>query len=650
MNAQIVLENVGVRLPNRTLFEEVNWTLYDGMRVTLAGRNGSGKSTLLKILAGHGDPSLGTRNVVGGRRLRIGMLDQSLLDSAVSNLHESKQQNLSALHFLSDRLAVSLGDEISGPEEVVWEVRKILAGLGFPEPWMGIPMTQLSGGWLLRVFIADALLKKPDVLLLDEPTNHLDISSIQWLEEFLQREYKGSLVLITHDVTLQRRTTDSLAVLHGGRFFFRKHQSDYLTFRESLGDEKRVLQKQIDALEKKIDENLDFARRFRAKAQTAARAQSKLKAAETMTDERNGLKDQLARVQGASYNLRFRFRHSGDGSKFPLAIGGLHFRYSDEAPLLVRNVSFDVSRGQRIAILGDNGTGKTTLLNLLAGRLTPISGQVMRGHGVELGYFGQHQLDELSLENTVLDNLRTKAVGLGIEELRGLLGAFGFGGDEDVDKKAKVLSGGERARLALLRILTTRINLCLLDEPTNHLDIETKALLKQAIQEFNGTIVLVSHDREFVSEIANRIIYLDRDHRMTDHLGNLDSFFEKFPQFVRHLEGRAKPSAPKAEDTASKAESSSGSSPAAVLSFEERKQVRNQTKSLEKKVAQIETELERIGVEKSELNGRLESTEAASERTKITAQLESLEKQLHTLMADWERMSSELERLRALVK
>lgn len=625
MNAQLVLENVGMRLPNRVLFEEINWTLYEGMRVALAGRNGSGKSTLLKVMANALDPSEGQCTIVGGKRLKIAFLDQSHLDKAVVEIQTHQEKSLSPVRYLEQRLhRLMPEDEIV---EIEWEVRKILGGLGFSDAYMDGPMNRLSGGWLLRMFIAAALLEKPDVLLLDEPTNHLDISSIQWLEEFLQDEYKGSLVLVTHDVALQKRTTDSLAILHGAKFFFRTHQKDYLTFRESLGDEKRILEKTIEATQKKIDENMEFVYKFRAKAQTAARAQSKLKMAEELTAQKYELKERLARLEGFAFNMSFNFRLSGAGAKFPISLKNLSFRYKEDGPWILKDLNMDIKRGQRIAIIGDNGAGKTTLLNVLAERLAPTEGELIKGHAVEIGYFGQHQLDELMLEDSVVANLRAKAIGVSLEEMRGWLGAFGFGGNEDIEKKAKVLSGGERARLALLRILVTRINLCLLDEPTNHLDIETKELLKNAIRNFEGTVIMVSHDREFIADVAERIIYVSNDHKVTDHLGNLESFFEKYPQFVRHTEGRAKPSKAFVEVTAK-------TKPQSNLSFEERKKVKNQIKSLEKKVALAEEEISRIGAEKESV--------PPSDFTKS----QTLEQQLTSKMAEWEKLSTELEELR----
>lgn len=493
MNAQIVLENIGVRLPNRLLFQEVNWTLYEGMRVALAGRNGSGKSTLLRILAGKSESTEGKRNVVGGKKLRVGFLDQTLLEEAVSEIAHKKEKSLSPLNYIKSHMTID-EDEFVDPAEQEWEIRKILSGLGFSREWMDEPMSQLSGGWLLRIFIAKALLEKPEVLLLDEPTNHLDISSIQWLEEFLEKEYEGSLILVTHDVALQKRVTDSLAILHGGRFYFRTHQKDYLTFRESLGDEKRHIEKNIEGIQKKIDECMDFVYKFRAKAQTAARAQHRLKMAEELQVEQKELKDRLQRIQGFNYNLNFKFRLSGTGAKFPLSLKTVSLKYKEEQPWILKDISLDIKRGQRVAIIGDNGAGKTTLLNVLGERLKLTQGELLKGHAVETGYFGQHQLDELNLDQTVVDNLRAKAHGVGLEELRGWLGAFGFSGNDEIEKKAKVLSGGEKARLALLRILVTRVNLILLDEPTNHLDIETKDLLKQAIKDFEGTTLIVSHD------------------------------------------------------------------------------------------------------------------------------------------------------------
>jgi len=644
MSAQLVLENVAVHYPNRVLFEDVNWTLYSGMRVALAGRNGSGKSTLLKILSGRMESPEGKCNIVGGRKLQIGFLDQSLLDSAVLQVTQKKEDSLSPLAFLKRRLETLQPDNYE--EDRDWEIKKILSGLGFNQEWMENPMSQLSGGWLLRVFIGDTLLQRPEVLLLDEPTNHLDISSIQWLEEFLQKEYEGSLVLVTHDVALQKRVTDSLAIIHGGRFYFRPNFRDYLSFRDSLKEEKVLLEKAIVSLADKIADNMAFVEKFRAKAQTAARAQSKLKSAEDMQLELKQMKDKLQRLEGFSYNFNFKFRLAGAGGKFPIALNNLSFRYSEDSPEILRDISLDIKRGQRVAILGDNGTGKTTLLNVLAERLNPTSGELQKGHAVEMGYFGQHQLDELSLDDTVLDNLRSRAVGVSYEEVRGWLGAFGFPTQDDVDKKAKVLSGGERARLALLRILLTRINLVLLDEPTNHLDVETKDLLKQAIREFEGTTILVSHDREFVSEIAERILYLSHDHRLIDHIGDLESFFEKYPEFVRHLEGKSSPSrAPQAtlSETPTK--------PKSTLTFEERKKVKNQIKSLEKKTTLLEQELEAWGSEKETLekeiaNGAF-STLSQDERNRVYERLSHVQSLLHSGMLDWEKWSQELEELKA---
>jgi ATP-binding cassette subfamily F protein 3 len=642
MNAQLVLENIGVRLPNRLLFQDVNWTLYEGMRVALAGRNGSGKSTLLRILAGKADSTEGKRNVVGGKKLRVGFLDQTLLENAVTEIQKHKEKSLSPLKYIQSHMTVD-EDDFFDPAEQEWEIRKILSGLGFSREWMDGPMGQLSGGWLLRIFIAKALLEKPEVLLLDEPTNHLDISSIQWLEEFLEKEYEGSLVLVTHDVALQKRVTDSLAILHGGRFYFRTHQKDYLTFRESLGDEKRHLEKNIEAIQKKIEENMEFVYKFRAKAQTAARAQHKLKMAEDLEVEKNELKDRLMRIEGFNYNLNFKFRLSGTGAKFPLSLKNISFRYKEEQPWILKNISLDIKRGQRIAIIGDNGAGKTTLLNVLGERLKVTEGELLKGHAVETGYFGQHQLDELSLENTVVENLRSKAHGVGIEELRGWLGAFGFSGNDEIEKKAKVLSGGEKARLALLRILVTRVNLILLDEPTNHLDIETKDLLKKAIKDFEGTTLIVSHDREFLSDVAERILYLSSNHVLTDHIGDLNSFFEKYPELVRHFEGKAKPSQAPTSTVVKPVETETVSK----LSFEERKKLKNQVNSLDKKVSGLEAEMEKLGREKGELQNMASSTtfleKPAVEQQSILSNLSGVEGKLRQAMVDWEKLSTELE-------
>lgn len=640
MRAQLVLENVAVRFPNRVLFENVNFSLYEGSRVTFAGRNGSGKSTLMRILAGEMEPHTGTRTVVGKKDLRIGYLDQSLLDSAVLQTLSSDNKDLSPLTYSRQQLLSKRQDVFE--TELDWEIGRILGGLGFSKELLEAPIHHLSGGWLLRMFIGIALLNKPEVLLLDEPTNHLDMASIQWLEEFLENEYEGSLVLVTHDVTLQRNTTDALAVIHGGHFYFRDHQKDYISFMESLKDEERILTKNLETLDKKIAEIDAFVLRFRAKARMASRASSKQKNKEDLLEEKAELEDRLARVRGFQFDLHFRFRMESSGSKFPISVKGGRFKYQKEQPWILQNVEFDIKRGQKVAIIGENGAGKTTLLNLLAGRLDFQEGKLECGYGVEIGYFGQHQLDELSLEETVLDNLRMKSQGVGLEQLRGWLGAFGFQGNDEVSKKAKVLSGGERARLALLRILLSPCNVCLLDEPTNHLDIETKELLRRAMKTFEGTVLFVSHDRDFIRGLAERILFVTVDHKIIDHVGDLDSFMTKYPQTVRHLENR---------QTTEKKKPVKEVAPENTLSYEERKQVKNRSRSLERKISQLEEQIAELGKTKEKL-----STEAAhpalfeeanaETRKRILTNLEAVETQLSSAMSEWERLGTELEILR----
>lgn len=635
MNAQLVLENVGVRFPHRVLFEGVNWTLYEGMRVALCGRNGSGKSTLMSILAQTESPHEGVCNIVGGKRLRLGYLNQSLLDSAVIQVSKNENRDQSPIEYLLTHLY----EEEGGVEE--WEIKKTLGGLGFSEKSMASPLANLSGGWLLRMFIVKSLLNKPEVLFLDEPTNHLDLSTIQWLEEFLMYEFKGSLLLITHDVALQKRVTDSLAILHGGHFYFKSYMNDYVSFRDSLTQDKEILLKTIEGVEKKIEENMDFVVRFRAKANTAARAQSKLKTAEKLKEDLDELKDRLRRLEGFSYPLKLQFRSQTVGSKFPISVKDLSFKYDENSPFIIKGVQFDIKRKERLAIIGDNGAGKSTLLNLLAGRLKPSGGEVMHGSGVEIGFYGQHQLDALSLNETVLENLKATAQKISLEQLRGWLGSFGFHGDEDINKKVKVLSGGERARLALLRILTTLVNTCLLDEPTNHLDIETKELLKNAILSFDGTVMFVSHDRQFIREIADRIVYISLDHQVTDHLGNLDSFFEKFPHLVKHFENAQK----------RKIEKKDLGTARIGPTYEERKKMRNQIRTLEKKISTLETQMEAFGQEKERTESLCNESSLYEEhktarREELFNALKELDSKIHSHMTEWEKSCLELDTLK----
>ena len=623
MRSLIVLENVGVHLPSRLLFDGINWSLYDGSRVALAGRNGCGKSTLLRIMAGQSEPTEGQRVAVGGKRLRLAFLDQTALEDAVASFHTGTPSTLSAMDYLVARFEPDSPEE--DPLAEAWEIRKVLSGLGFGDALMDGPMSNLSGGWLLRVFIAGSLLGKPDVLLMDEPTNHLDIASIQWLEDFLRDEFRGSLVLVTHDIELQKRVTTELAVLHGGRLFNRKDQTDYLSFRASLEDEKILLAKQKDSLQKKIDVNMEFVARFGAKAALASRAQGKLKAAEVLQGELRELDERIKQLEGFSFSLKFRFRSDRPGSKFPFSLHDATFQYPNGTPI-ISHFNAEVRRGQRIAIMGENGGGKTTLLNLLAGRLELGKGDIEVGHQTELGYFGQHQIEELMLEESVLDNLRSRAPGITTEQLRSWLGAFGFRGDDDINKKTKVLSGGEKARLALLRILTSPVNAVLLDEPTNHLDVETKELLKIAMKGFEGTLVFVSHDREFVEAVADRIWFVTRDRKWIDHLGDWHSFIAKYPNLLHHDMPRPKAAVPSAVAAVAKAP---------TLSFEERKKVKNRLKSLERTVATMETELDKLSQEKSD----------AESGGNYTAMAKADAAMRHK-MVEWEKHSLEMEELR----
>ena len=642
MQTLCVLDGVGVSFGGRVLFQDVQWPIRSGDRVALVGRNGSGKSTLLRIIAGKAKPTDGQCSHVG-KGFGIGFLDQSLLDSAVLAAVNGEDRELSAYAYLLKVISQEHKED-ADEASLGWQIRKMLMGLGFSESLMDSPLHTLSGGWCLRVFIALALLRDPALLLLDEPTNHLDLSSIRWLEDFLKNEYQGSLILVTHDVALQTRVTESLAALHGGRLYLRQHQNDYVSFRNSLGDEKERIRRTLVGLEKKRAENMAFVERFRAKANTAARAQSKLKAADLLKAEIEELENELRQADGGAPQLRFRFRSSDAGSRFPLALSHIGFRYpsahSEQAQgrLLLKQISLEVRRGQRVAIIGDNGAGKTTLLGLIAGKLTPTEGEIRLGSGVQMGYFGQHQIDELSLENTVLENLASRTEGLGLGTLLAWLGAFGFQGD-NVHKKVRVLSGGERARLALLRIVTQPVNVLLLDEPTNHLDIETKEILIQAIGDFEGTVLFVSHDRDFTQHLADRILYLSSDHVLTDHLGDLESFFKKYWTSG----GVSVPLAAVTPGGTLSEQDKTEIKP--TLTYEERKKRSNRIKALERKIAESERRLAALSQSRSEMEKRVAELSEAPAREDARRKLALLEAEVQQVFAEWAEWSHELETL-----
>lgn len=532
----IQLQQVYLQYGNRVLFDKIDLTIVPGEKIGLVGRNGAGKSTLLRLLAGESKPDEG--KILLPKGITIGYLHQDLklrLEKKVieiaqeafdeiktmekqllyvnEQLGERTDYESDAYHDLIDQLT-HLTERLSiiQPEEAVAETERILKGLGFKQTDFERTLAEFSGGWQMRVELAKLLLQKPDYLLLDEPTNHLDIESIIWLENFL-KVYPGTILLISHDKQfLDGITTRTVEVEMGKVFDYKANYSKYLILRE---ERREKLLATYENQQKVIAEREKTINRFMAKA-------TKTKMAQSMQKQLN----KMERVEldvADTHTMKIRFPPSPRSAQIVLKAKEVSKDYG--VIKVLDKVDFEVERGQRVAFVGQNGQGKTTLAKLLIGEERVSSGQIEIGQSVQIGYYAQNQAENLDSDKTVLQVMEDMAPEDMRTRVRSILGAFMFSG-EDVDKKVKVLSGGERARLALSMLLLKPINTLLLDEPTNHLDMLSKDVLKQALLNYDGTLLVVSHDREFLKGLTDQVVEF-RDRSIKTFLGDIDYYLEK---------------------------------------------------------------------------------------------------------------------------
>lgn len=500
------LNNVTFEFGARVIVKDATWHIHPGERIGLIGYNGTGKSTLLKLIVGQYQPSAGT--VEKARGVTIGYLHQDLLsfdtnDSIVEvalGAFEEIKKIESELEMMVAELEKNSSDQLLeeyahklhdletlGGYTIHHRTEEVLLGLGFTTEQLQQPYKTFSGGWRMRVLLAKMILQQPDLLLLDEPTNHLDLPSIEWLEKYLVH-YKGSVVIVSHDkFFLNRMVTKIVEVyqqeihIYSGNFdFYEKEKQIRIDLQQ------RAYENQQDY----IRQQERFIERFKAKASKAAQAQSAMKRLEKL--------DRIEHTELQRPNLRFNFQLDKQPGKVLVTLKDVSKKFGDL--IILEHAEAEIYRGDKIALIGANGKGKSTLLRIIAGT-EPISGERIWGHNVEESFYAQHQLEALNLENTLLEELQQCGSGKNELELRSLLGGFLFGGD-DVDKKIKVLSGGEKARVALAKVILGRSNFLLLDEPTNHLDMHSVELLIEALNSYGGTVILVSHDRYFISKTA----------------------------------------------------------------------------------------------------------------------------------------------------
>ncbi|MCR6720798.1 MAG: ABC-F family ATP-binding cassette domain-containing protein [Chitinophagaceae bacterium] len=537
------LQDVTFEFGARVIVEDATWHIQPNERIGLIGYNGTGKSTLLKLLVGQYSPSAGT--VERSRSTSVGYLHQDLLsfDTEESILQvalsafervlqlEKEIEELGkelertgdekVLHDYSDRLHEL---ETLGGYDIHHRTEEVLQGLGFSNADLGRPYKEFSGGWRMRVLLAKMILQQPDLLLLDEPTNHLDLPSIEWLEKYLQH-YKGAVVIVSHDKFFLNRMVTKIIELYQQRLHV--YNGNYEFYEKEKALRMDLQQKAFENQQDYIRQQERFVERFKAKASKAAQAQSIQKRL-----------DKLERIEEASIerpNLKINFRVDKTPGKVLVELKDLGKKFGDQ--VILENASAEIDRGDKIALIGANGKGKSTLLRIIAG-VESCTGERKWGHNVEESFYAQHQLESLNLENTVLDEMKECGSQMTEVELRTILGCFLFSGD-DSDKKIKVLSGGEKARVALAKTMVSKANFLMLDEPTNHLDMHSCDLLIDALKKYEGSLILVSHDRYFISKTANKIWEIT-DNQVKEFKGGYDEWMAWKERMAKQEEARLK--------------------------------------------------------------------------------------------------------------
>lgn len=531
----VIVESLRVELGDRVLFNDLNYIINEKDKIALVGKNGAGKSTMLKILAGVRKDYKG--NVIVPEGKTVGYLPQvmKIVDGRTvreeasqafahifdlqAQIEDMNKQLETRTDYESDDYAKLIDDFSHAHERLGMideinfegEVEKTLLGLGFKRTDLDRQTSEFSGGWRMRIELAKILLRNPDVLLLDEPTNHLDIETIGWLEDFINTQAKA-VVLISHDRAFIDAVTNRTIELTLGRIYdYKVHYSKYLELRE----ERREQQiKAWESQQKEIADIREFIERFRAQAAKATLVQSRVRQLEKM--------DIIEIDEEDKSRIRIHFQPATRSGSYPLTVENVTKKYDEN--LIFANAHLMISRGEKVALAGMNGEGKSTFIKCIMGE-TPYEGNIMLGHNVEIGYFAQNQADLLDESLTVFETIDEVAVGDIRTQIRSILGAFMFNRD-DSDKKVKVLSGGERTRLAMIKLLLEPVNLLILDEPTNHLDIKTKEVLKQAILDYDGTVILVSHDRDFLDGLVTKV-YEFGDKKVREHMSGIKEYLAK---------------------------------------------------------------------------------------------------------------------------
>ncbi len=635
---------------DRRLLNDVSLTVHPGQRIGLVGPNGAGKTTLLRILSGELRPQKGT--IIKPKNYVIGYLpqetivfDQGTLLSAVLESRADVQRLEVEIHDIQQQLSVNpenqerllqrlgqLQDRFAllGGYEMEAKAKKILSGLGFTEKDFFRPLKDFSGGWRMRAYLAKLLLIKPDLLLLDEPTNHLDLPSLEWIENFL-KAFTGSMIIVSHDRFFLDRLAQNIAELNRGQL--KLYAGNYRFYEQAREREEELLLKKWEEQQAEIERIQKFINRFRAKATKAAQVQSRIKRLEKL--------QRIEPPQETKY-LRFTIKASVPSFKDVLRVRELYFRYDSTGDWLLKDLNFNLYRGQRVALVGPNGAGKTTLTRLIHQELKPLRGEVQIGERVHLSYYAQHQVDALNLKNTILQEVQNGAAAEFRGRVRDILGVFGFTGD-DVEKPIGVLSGGEKARVSLAKMLLSPANFIIMDEPTNHLDLHSKEALEFALREFDGTLLIISHDRYFLDKLVSRVLEL-KDGVLKEYEGNYSDYLR-----LKELQKEKEQPSVEVETKNTRKKSKEQKRQEALA----RQAISKQRNLLQKEIADLESKIEEAEQRKVQLETLLadpKTYQNSEEAVRLQKEYDALQKNLSSWEDRWEEANMELEALLEKVK
>ena len=644
----ISVENLKVEFGVTPLFDDVSFVINKKDRIALVGKNGAGKSTMLKILAGLQRPTSGV--VAVPREVTIGYLPQVMVLSDECTVMEEAEkafEHIAEMQAALERMNQELADRndyesesyhalierftrenerflMMGGTNYQAEIERTLQGLGFSRSDFDRPTSEFSGGWRMRIELAKLLLRRPDVLLLDEPTNHLDIESIQWLENFLATRC-NAVVLVSHDrAFINNVTTRTIEITCGRIYDYKVPYDEFVKLRKERREQQlRAYENQ----QKQIQDTEEFIERFRYKATKAVQVQSRIKQLEKIVPIEVDEEDNSA--------LRLKFPPAMRSGNYPVICEDVRKAYGEH--VVFDHVTLTINRGEKVAFVGKNGEGKSTLVKCIMGEI-PFDGKLTIGHNVQIGYFAQNQAQLLDENLTVFNTIDRVATGDVRLKIRDILGAFMFGGEAS-DKKVKVLSGGERSRLAMIKLLLEPVNFLILDEPTNHLDMRSKDVLKDAIRDFDGTVIVVSHDREFLDGLVTKV-YEFGGGQVREHLGGIYDFLQK--KKIDSLQQLAAPTL-SASPTATKTEEAPVSE--AKLSYEAQKELAKKIRKVEKQVADCEARIEKLEADIAALETRMATPEGASDMS-LYEQHTALKKELDTAVEEWENASMELDELK----